>query len=208
MYFCPNKKSSGYIGLILTVFFSVIILFAFVVGSAYFFYRTSDGDLPDFREEFVSSMEDPVVKEEIEEQNSPEFCDITYADPILPSQNETQESTFESSFNNYSGKINRKLIDNTIYIDVSLRGLDEGKKYVLHAVDVDDNNNVCYSSVMGEINYIASTRLFVSGMYKMDSQFVNDATIFVITKDGFGLTGQELTTLDNPSIIMRATFLP
>lgn len=212
----PNSDqkhhSKGYLQLVLGVFLAVAFLFFGVLGFAYFFYRTSDGGLPNFREELSSNYEQTTEDLEIGNETPVEVdnrrCDVKFIDPILPAENETQTVPFDAAEGVTKGTLSRKVIGNTIYIDISVAGLDSGNKYVIHAVDVDDTNTICYSSVMGELTYVEASDLFVSGMYKMDADYVNDATLFVLTKDGFGLTGQELDSLSHPSIVTIATFLP
>lgn len=207
-----NQHSKGYLQLVLGVFFSVVFLFFGVLGFAYFFYRTSDGGLPNFREELSSNYEQATEELETVDETAVEVdkerCDVKFIDPILPAEEEIQTAVFDVLDATSKGTLSRKVIGNTVYVDISFAGLDSGNKYVIHAVDVDDSNTVCYSSVMGELSYVEANDLFVSGMYKMDADYVNDATLFVLAKDGFGLTGHELDTLSHPSIVTTATFLP
>jgi hypothetical protein len=120
----------------------------------------------------------------------------------------TQTALFTSDVATISGTLNRKILGGLVYVDVSVTGLDVEETYVMHAVDVDDTNKVCYSSVMGELTFVETSDVFVSGMYKMDAAYVNDATLFVLVKDGYGLTGEVLDSLLHPSVVMLATFLP
>jgi hypothetical protein len=207
-----NQLSKGYLQLVLGVFLAVAFLFFSVLGFAYFFYRTSDGGLPNFREElssnYAESAEDLETVNETPLEADKERCDVKFVDPILPVENETQTVAFDAAEGVAKGTLSRKVIGNTVYIEISVSGLDSGNKYVIHAVDVDDNNSICYSSVMGELTYVDANEVFVSGMYRMDADYVNDATLFVLTKDGFGLTGQELDSLSHGSVVTTATFLP
>ncbi len=207
-----KRHSKGYLQLVLGVLLAVAFLFFGVLGFAYFFYRTSDGGLPNFREEISSnyeaSTEDLETVNEIPVEADMESCDVKFIDPVLPTENKTQTVVFDTATGVTKGTLTRKLIGNTVYIDVSVAGLDSRNKYVIHAVDVDNSNTICYSSMMGELIYVEADDLFVSGMYKMDADYVNDATLFVLTKDGFGLTGQELDSLSHPSVVTIATFLP
>lgn len=207
-----KQHSRGYLQLILGVFLAVAFLFFGVLGFAYFFYRTSDGGLPNFREELSSNYEETTedleIGNETPVEQDEERCDVKFIDPILPPENETQTVPFDATEGVVKGTLSRKVIDNTVYIEISVAGLDSGNKYVIHAVDVDDTNTICYSSVMGELTYVEASELFVSGMYKMDANYVNEATLFVLTKDGFGLTGHELDSLSHPSVVTTAVFLP
>ncbi|MEN9389176.1 MAG: hypothetical protein RLY61_260 [Candidatus Parcubacteria bacterium] len=203
-----KTQEMGYVQLILGVFLAVVFLFFGVFGFAYFFYRTSDGDMPDFKEELTASYEDPVVELKPSAEESQTMCDVKFIDPILPSENETQTALFTSDVATISGTLNRKILGGLVYVDVSVTGLDVEDNYVMHAVDVDDTNKVCYSSVMGELTFVETSDGFVSGMYKMDAAYVNDATLFVLVKDGYGLTGEVLDSLLHPSVVMMATFLP
>lgn len=180
------------------------------MGFAYFFYRTSDGSLPDFKQELITSNEEVVEELKLADDPEDKFvskCDVYYADPVLPSEGEVQTTPFISLFDVGKGIMTRRLIDGVVHVGLEATDLDMGNKYVLHTLDVDENDNVCYSSVMGELLYSDDSKTFVSGIYKMEKGYVNDATVFAITKDVFGLAGHELSSLKDPNIVMIASFL-
>jgi len=103
----------------------------------------------------------------------------------------------------------RQVESDEISIDVVTNFLPSEKgPYYLIALGVDSTGTVCFQNIMTKLELIPEVGVYGSGDFYLDRSYVNDAVVFVITKDGYGASENDLIdNLDHPSIILFGTYL-